>query len=53
MHGKFIILGSLPQAVQGRAGEQFRAAHHPVEMFYRYGLALRNSMHIDVSGQAM
>ena len=51
--GQLIVVRSLAEAVQGGAGEQLRAAHHPVEMIDRHGLGLGDAVHVDIERHAI
>ena len=47
-HRQLVVMRSLAEAVEGRACEQLRATHHPIEMADRHGLGLGDAVHIDV-----
>ena len=48
--GQLLVTDVLWQSVQRGAGEQFRSAHHVVEVVDRNELALRIAVHVDETG---
>ena len=44
---------SLAESVESGAGEQLRAAHHPIEMIDRHCLRFGDAVDVDVQGHAV
>ena len=50
---ELVVVGALAEAVERRAREELRAPHHPFEVLDRHGLALGDTVHVDIGREAV
>ena len=52
-HGELVVVRALAETVEGGAGKELGAAHHPVEMSDRHRLRLGDPVGVDIKGHAI